>query len=82
VLSPGKLFESGNEPLGYSGFFYRLFGRIKDPLRGRHFASDQEVKEAVPAWLVIQPKTFIYGTEKAVDRWTKCVEKVVECIEK
>jgi hypothetical protein len=59
VESSGRLFESGNKPLGSSGFFYSLFGRIEDALRGSHFASNQEVKEGVLAWLVIQPKIFV-----------------------
>jgi histone-lysine N-methyltransferase SETMAR len=39
---------------------YHLFGPLKDALRGRHFASDQEVKGVVHAWLVTQPKTFFF----------------------
>ena len=35
-----------------------LFGPLKEELRGRRFTSDQEVKEAVRAWLAAQPKTF------------------------
>jgi hypothetical protein len=38
---------------------YHLFGPLKGALRGRRFTSDQEVKEAVHAWLAAQPKTFI-----------------------
>jgi histone-lysine N-methyltransferase SETMAR len=37
-----------------------LFGPLKDALRGRHFASDQELKEVVHAWLDTQPKTFFF----------------------
>ena len=37
---------------------FHLFGPLKDALRGRHFASDQQVKEAVHVWLVTQPKIF------------------------
>ena len=37
---------------------YYLFGPLKGALRGRRFTSDQEVKEAVNAWLAAQPKTF------------------------
>jgi transposase len=39
---------------------YHLFSSLKDALWGRHFASDQELKEVVHAWLVIQPKTFFF----------------------
>jgi histone-lysine N-methyltransferase SETMAR len=61
---------------------YHPFDLISDPLRGRHFASDQEVKEAVRPWLVTQSKTsFSEGTRKLVDFWTKCVEKDKSYIE-
>jgi hypothetical protein len=47
---------------------YRLFGPLRDALRGHHFASDQELKEVVHAWLVTQPKTFFSeGIQKLVD---------------
>jgi transposase len=47
---------------------YHLFGPLKDALRGRHFASDQELKEVVHAWLVTQPKTFFFlGHTKACE---------------
>jgi histone-lysine N-methyltransferase SETMAR len=39
---------------------YHLFGPLKGTLRGHHFASDQELKEVVHAWLVTQPKTFFF----------------------
>jgi hypothetical protein len=55
---------------------YHLFGPLKDALRGRRFTSDQEVREAVHAWLTAQPKTFFSeGIRKLVQRWTKCIEK-------
>ena len=37
---------------------YHLFGPLKEALRDRLFTSDQEVKEAMHAWLAAQPKTF------------------------
>jgi histone-lysine N-methyltransferase SETMAR len=55
---------------------YFLFGSLRKALRGRQFTSDQEVKEAVHAWLAAQPKTlFSEGIRKLVQQWTKCVEK-------
>ena len=61
---------------------YHLFGPLKEALRGRRFTSDQEMKEAVHAWLAVQPKTFSEGIRKLVQRWTKCVEKQGEYVEK
>jgi hypothetical protein len=45
-----------------------LFGPLKDALRGRYFASDQEVKEVVHANLVTRPKHFYEGIQKSL--WT------------
>ena len=36
-----------------------LFGPLKAALRGRRFTSEQELKEAVRAWLAAQPKTLL-----------------------
>ena len=54
---------------------YHLFGLLKNALRGRQFSTDKEVREAVYKWLRDQPKTFLEGIRKLVDRWTKCFEK-------
>ena len=61
---------------------YHLFGSLKEVLRGRRFISNQEVKEGVHAWLSAQPKTFSEDIRKLVQRWTKCVEKQGEYVEK
>ena len=62
---------------------YHLFGPLKDALRGRCFATDQQVKEAVHMWLNAQQKTFFSeGIEKLVQRWTKCIEKQGDYVEK
>jgi transposase len=45
---------------------YDLFGPLKVALRGRNFASDQELKEVVHAWLVTQPKTFFLRSYKSL----------------
>ena len=62
---------------------YRLFGPLKEALSGRRFTSDQELKEAVHAWLAAQPKTFFSeGIKKLVQRWKKCIEKQGDYVEK
>jgi histone-lysine N-methyltransferase SETMAR len=54
---------------------FHQFLPLNDALRGCHFASDQQIKEAVHAWLVTQPKTFFLGSiQKLVDRWGNIVE--------
>ena len=62
---------------------FHLFGPLKNALRGRRFAADDEVKEAVHDWLRSQPQTFFSnGIEKLTDHWAKCIEKKGDCIEK
>ena len=62
---------------------FHLFGPLKQALRGRRFTSDEAVKEAVHSWLAAQPKTFFYeGFRKLVHRWTKCIEKQGDYVEK
>ena len=58
-------------------------GPLKNALRGRRFAADDEVKEAVHDWLRSQPQTFFSnGIKKLTDRWTKCIKKKGDYIEK
>jgi len=47
---------------------YHIFGPLKEALRGRRFASDEGVKEAVHTWLQEQPKSFFSaGIQKLVE---------------
>jgi hypothetical protein len=62
--------------------YYYLSGPLKDALRGCHFTSDQEVRNVVHVWLTTQPKHFTEGIHKFADRWTKCIEKDRDYIEK
>ena len=62
---------------------FHLFGPLKNALRGRRFAADDEVKEAVHDWLRSNPQTFFSnGIKKLTDRWAKCIEKKGDYIEK
>jgi histone-lysine N-methyltransferase SETMAR len=62
---------------------YHLFGSLKNVLRGRRFSREKEVLEAVHKWLSDQPKTFfLEGICKLVDRWTKCIGKEGDHVEK
>jgi hypothetical protein len=45
-------------------------------------ANEEEI-QAVHKWLRDQPKTFfVEGIRKLVDRWTKCIEKEGDYVEK
>lgn len=62
--------------------FY-LFGPLKEALRGRQFFTDEEVKDAVHEWLSSMPRSFFSeGVQKFVRRWTKCVERNGDYVEK
>jgi len=62
---------------------YHLFGPLKNALRDRRFSMDIEVREAVHKRLRDQLKTFfLEGIRKLVDRWTKCIEKEGDYVEK
>jgi histone-lysine N-methyltransferase SETMAR len=62
---------------------YRLFGPLKNALRGRRFSTDKEVREAARKWLRDQPKAFfLEGIHKLVDRCTQCIEKEGDYVEK
>jgi hypothetical protein len=52
-------------------------------LRGQKFANDNEVMEAVQSLLKATPKNFfLEDIHKLVDRWTKCVAKQGDFVEK
>jgi len=56
---------------------------MKEHLRGQKFADDNEVMEVVQSWLKAMPKSFfLEGIRKLVDRWTKCVAKQGDYVEK
>ena len=62
---------------------YHLFGPLKEALRGRRFASDQELKEAVMHGSLLNQKYFFSeGIKKLVRWWEKCIEKQGDCVEK
>ena len=62
---------------------FHLFGPLKEAIRGCRFTSDEALKEAVHSWLASQPKTFFHeGIKKLEQRWTKCVEKQGDYVEK
>jgi hypothetical protein len=49
----------------------------------REFADSNEIMEAVQSWLKATPKSFfLEGILKLVDRWTKCVVKQGDYVEK
>jgi histone-lysine N-methyltransferase SETMAR len=51
-----------------------FFPHLKRDLKGIHFISDDEVKQAVTLWIKQRtPEFFIDGMHKLVLRWEKCI---------
>jgi hypothetical protein len=62
---------------------YRLFGTLKVHLGGKRFHNHEEVIQAVPEWLHIQPKDFfLSGICKLPDHWRKCIAYQGNYVEK
>ena len=62
---------------------YNIFGSLKEALRSRRFTSDEEVKEAVHAWLQEYHKSFFSaGIQKLVERYNKCIVLQGDYVEK
>jgi len=56
---------------------------LKRDLKGTHFTSNDEVKQAVTLWIKQRtPEFFIDGMRKFVLRWEKCIEKQGDYVEK
>ena len=52
-------------------------------LKGTHFTSDDEVKQAVTLWIKQRtPELFIDGMRKLVLRWEKCIQRQGDYVEK
>jgi len=51
---------------------FHFFPRLKRDLKGTHFTSDDEVKQAVTSWIKQRtPEFFIDGMRKFVLHWEK-----------
>jgi len=62
---------------------FHFFPHLKRDLKGTHYTSDDEVKQAVTSWIKQRtPEFFIDGMRKLVLRWEKCIERQGEYVEK
>jgi transposase len=61
---------------------FHFFLHFKRDLKGTHFTSDDEVKEAVMSWIKQRTPEFIDGMRKLVLRWEKCIEQKDNYVEK
>jgi histone-lysine N-methyltransferase SETMAR len=68
---------------GLAPSHFHFFPHLKRDLKGTHFTSDDEVKQAVTSWIKQRtPEFFIDGMRKLVLRWEKCTERQCDYVEK
>jgi hypothetical protein len=54
---------------------YRLFDHVKDALRGRHFADENDLKQSFRSVLRSRGREFYnIGKQSFTQRWHKCIE--------
>ena len=62
---------------------YHLFGKLKEFLRGNHYASIDDVRNAVNDWIKQTPTNFFKdGIFKLVPRWQRCIAGEGDYVEK
>jgi transposase len=62
---------------------FHFFPHLKRDLKGIHFTSDNEVKQAVASWIKQRtPEFFTDGMCKLVLRWEKCIKRQGDYVEK
>jgi len=62
---------------------FHFFPHLKRDLKGTHFTSDDEVKQAVTSSIKQRtPEFFIDVMCKLVSRWEKCIERQGDYVEK
>jgi hypothetical protein len=62
---------------------FHFFPHLKGDLKGTHFTSDDEVKQAVTSWIRQRsPEFFTDGMRKLVLCWEKCIERQGDYVEK
>ena len=61
---------------------FHFFPHLKRDLKGTHFTSDDEVKQAVTSWIKQRTEFFIDGMPKLVFHWEKCIERQGDYVEK
>jgi histone-lysine N-methyltransferase SETMAR len=62
---------------------FHLFGKLKEHLSGKRFASDQEVENETRNWLTnLNANFYAEGILKLVSRWDKCLNPFGDYMEK
>jgi len=62
---------------------FHLFPQLKKYLRGNHFQSSEDVKDAVHQWIRRQSPSFYYrGLDSLILRYDKCLNRLGDYVEK
>ena len=62
---------------------FHLFPQLKKSLRGNHFQSSEDVKDAVHQWVRQQSPNFYYrGLDSLILRYDKCLNRLSDYVEK
>lgn len=62
---------------------YHLFPKLKEFLGGKQFTNDEELQQAVTAWLKsLAADEYNIGIEKLVPRYNKCLDNNGDYVEK
>jgi transposase len=62
---------------------FHFFPHLKRDLKGTHFTSDDEVKQAVMSWIKQRtPEFFTDDRRKLVLHWKKCIERQGDYVKK
>jgi histone-lysine N-methyltransferase SETMAR len=62
---------------------FHLFGKLKEHVSGKRFASDQEVENETRNWLTnLDADFYAEGILKLVSRWDKCWNLFGDYVEK
>jgi histone-lysine N-methyltransferase SETMAR len=62
---------------------FHLFGKLKERLSGKRFASDQEVENETRNWPTnLDTNSYAEGILKLVSRWYRCLNLFGDYVEK
>ena len=74
-------FTSSIQPT-LSAFGYHLYGKLKEHLRGNHYAIVDDVSRGVQTWIKQTPAAFLEkDIVDLVSRWQKCIASEGEYVE-
>jgi len=62
---------------------FQPFSTLKEFLGGRHFKSNEEVKDSIKEWLnILAAEVYDEGIQKLIKRYDRCPNVCGNCVEK